>query len=96
MTDEEYNEELFKTFEKSLKDMRDALDKYKADADKRVNKIIELCDICPPPMVKKKEEVELKCLGFRPQTRIGECVGCKMICEECENLMIVEEEVEFD
>jgi hypothetical protein len=35
---------------------------------------------------------ELKCLGFRPQTRIGECAGCKMICEECENLMIVEEE----
>ena len=52
MTDEEYNEELFKTFEKSLKDMRDALDKYKADAKKRVAKIIELCDICPPPMIK--------------------------------------------
>ena len=32
-----------------------------------------------------------KCLGFRPQTRIGECAGCEMVCEECENLMIVEE-----
>jgi hypothetical protein len=37
-------------------------------------------------------EKELKCLGFRPQTRIGECEGCKMICEECERLMIVEED----
>ena len=37
-------------------------------------------------------EKELKCLGFRPQTRIGECEGCKMICEECERLRIVEEE----
>ena len=35
-----------------------------------------------------------KCLGFRPQTRIGECAGCEMVCEECENLMIVEEKEE--
>ena len=90
MTDEEYNEELFKTFEKSLEDMKLAIEKYKTDADKRVNKIIELCDISPPPMV---EEEELKCLGFRPQSRIGECEGCKAVCEECENLMIMEEEV---
>jgi len=40
----------------------------------------------------EEEEEELKCLGFRPQTRMGECAGCKMVCEECENLMIVEEE----
>ena len=52
MTDEEYNDELFKTFEKSLKEMRDAFNKYKADSDKRVNRIIELCDISPPPMIK--------------------------------------------
>ena len=52
MTDEEYNEELFKTFEKSLEDMKLAIEKYKADSDKRVNKIIELCDICPPTMIK--------------------------------------------
>ena len=51
MTDEEYNDELFKTFEKSLKDMKLAIEKYKKDADKRVNKIIELCNICSPPMV---------------------------------------------
>ena len=42
------------------------------------------------------EEEELKCLGFRPQSRIGECEGCKAVCEECENLMIVEEEDEDD
>ena len=52
MTDEEYNDELFKTFEKSLKEMRDAFNKYKADSNKRVAKIIELCDICPPTMIK--------------------------------------------
>ena len=23
---------------------------------------------------------------FLPQTRMGECEGCKMICEECERL----------
>ena len=40
------------------------------------------------------EEEELKCVGFRPQTRIGECAGCKNVCEECELLMIVEEEEE--
>ena len=40
------------------------------------------------------EEEELKCVGFRPQTRIGECAGCKNVCEECELLMIVDEEDE--
>jgi len=25
---------------------------------------------------------------FREQTRIGECPGCKCICEECERLML--------
>lgn len=25
---------------------------------------------------------------FRPQTRIGECAGCKGVCEECERLVI--------
>jgi len=38
-----------------------------------------------------EEDEELKCVGFRPQTRIGECAGCKAVCEECENLMIVED-----
>ncbi len=38
-----------------------------------------------------ENEEELKCLGFRPQHRIGECAGCEMVCEECELLMIVEE-----
>ena len=52
MTDEEYNDDLFKTFEKSLEDMKLAIEKYKTDADKRVNRIIELCDISPPPMIK--------------------------------------------
>ena len=51
MTKEEYNDELFKKFEKSLEDMKLAIEKYKKDADKRVNKIIELCNICSPPMV---------------------------------------------
>ena len=41
-----------------------------------------------------EEEEELKCLGFRPQTIIGGCTGCKMVCEECELLMIVEEKEE--
>ena len=36
----------------------------------------------------EKEPEELKCIGFREQTREGECGGCKMVCEECENLMI--------
>ena len=40
----------------------------------------------------EEEDEELKCLGFRPQSRIGECEGCKAVCEECENLMIMEEE----
>ena len=43
-----------------------------------------------------EEEEELKCLGFRPQSRIGECEGCKAVCEECENLMIMEEEEVLD
>jgi len=38
------------------------------------------------------EEPQLKQIGWRKQTRIGECEGCKMICEECERLVIVEEE----
>ena len=42
--------------------------------------------------VEEEEDEELKCLGFRPQSRIGECEGCKAVCEECENLMIMEEE----
>ena len=31
---------------------------------------------------------------FRPQMREGECEGCEALCEECENLHIVEEEEE--
>ena len=31
---------------------------------------------------------------FRKQTRIGECDGCKMICEECEPLVITDDEEE--
>jgi len=27
-------------------------------------------------------------IGWRPQTRINECKGCDMICEECENLAL--------
>ena len=46
--------------------------------------------------VEEEEEKELKCLGFRPQSRPGECEGCKMICYECERLVIVEEEEEED
>tara|TARA_R100000935_G_C2719924_1_gene117517 strand:+ start:214 stop:372 length:159 start_codon:yes stop_codon:yes gene_type:complete len=41
------------------------------------------------------EEKELLCLGFRPQTRIGECSGCKSVCEECEGLRIVETYEDF-
>ena len=41
-----------------------------------------------------EEEKELKIIGYRPQTREGECSGCKSICEECENLIITEEEEE--
>jgi len=37
-----------------------------------------------------EEEIELKIIGYRPQTRLGECAGCKSICEECENLIITE------
>jgi len=44
---------------------------------------------------REEEEEELKCLGFRPQTRMGECAGCKAVCEECELLMIVETDEEF-
>ena len=36
------------------------------------------------------EEEELEQIGWRPQTNVGECEGCKMICEECERLVIVE------
>lgn len=36
----------------------------------------------------EEEEQEPKDYKFRPQTRIGECKGCKMLCEECENLLI--------
>jgi len=46
-------------------------------------------------LVIKEEEEELKCLGFRPQTRMGECAGCKAVCEECELLMIVETDEEY-
>ena len=38
------------------------------------------------------DEEELKQIGWRKQTRIGECEGCKMICEECERLVITEED----
>ncbi len=46
-----------------------------------------------------EEEPELKHCGWRAQGRIGECEGCKAICDQCENLMIVEDdlgELEFD
>ena len=70
MTDDQYNEELFKTFEKSLEDMKLAIEKYKTDADKRVNKIIELCDISPPPMVKKNVQWCGRC---RSQHEMPQC-----------------------
>ena len=59
------------------------------------------CGECADPSLPNRcceceEEEELKCLGFRPQSRIGECEGCKAVCEECENLMIMEEEEELD
>ena len=41
----------------------------------------------------EEEEKELKTLGYRPQTRLGECAGCKSICEECEHLIITKEGV---
>jgi len=45
----------------------------------------------------EEEEEELKQIGWLPQTRLGECAGCKRICEECERLVIVEEDDEvFD
>jgi hypothetical protein len=53
-----------------------------------------LCDFPSAYLMEEEEEEELKCVGFRPQTRIGECAGCKNVCEECEPLMIVEEEDE--
>ena len=50
------------------------------------------CGECADPSLPNRccecEEEELTCLGFRPQSRIGECEGCKAVCEECENLMI--------
>ena len=39
---------------------------------------------------KNIKEEKLEFVGFRPQPRIDECVGCKSICEECELLMIFE------
>ena len=42
-------------------------------------------------MVSSDEEEELEQRGFRKQTRIGECEGCEMLCEECENLVITKE-----
>lgn len=42
-------------------------------------------------MVSSDEEEELERVGFRKQTRIGECEGCEMLCEECENLVITKE-----
>jgi len=41
----------------------------------------------------EEEEKELKTLGYRQQTRLGECAGCKSICEECEPLIITKEGV---
>lgn len=48
----------------------------------------------------KKKQVDCK---FRVQTRIGECVGCKSICEECERLVVddcddcrVDDEIIYD
>ena len=41
--------------------------------------------------IQEEEEIELKIIGYRPQTRLGECAGCKSICEECENLIITED-----
>ncbi len=31
-------------------------------------------------------------LRFRPQHRLGECSGCKGVCEECENLLLLIDE----
>jgi len=42
----------------------------------------------------KEEEEELKIVGWRPQTRIDECEGCKAICEECENLVITTKDIQ--
>jgi len=38
----------------------------------------------------EKRNNELKQIGWLPQTRLGECEGCAMICDECERLVITE------
>ncbi len=42
----------------------------------------------------KTQELELKIVGWRPQTRIDECEGCKAICEECELLVITTKDIQ--
>ena len=37
---------------------------------------------------KPKKIKFIKKIKFRVQTRIGECIGCKSICEECERLVV--------
>ena len=56
------------------------------------------CRICADdePDSEEEEEEELKKTRFRPQTRMGECEGCIGICEECEPLVVCEEEEEED
>ena len=53
----------------------------------------EMCSECI--YLSRAERENLKCLGFRPQSAIGQCKGCKAVCEECELLMIVEDEEDF-
>ena len=49
---------------------------------------------CPvEDFLNKVKNEELEQTGWKPQTRIGECKGCKMICDECENLSIVRDKI---
>ena len=38
------------------------------------------------------DEADIPIVGWRPQTRMGECEGCMALCEECELLVITQKE----
>tara|TARA_R110000823_G_scaffold32426_2_gene91412 strand:+ start:686 stop:1096 length:411 start_codon:yes stop_codon:yes gene_type:complete len=81
---EEYDEDGFMTDNYNMDDWTYPL-KKKNKKKKKIKLVIK----------EEEEEEELKCLGFRPQTRMGECAGCKAVCYECELLMIVETDEEY-
>tara|TARA_R110000822_G_scaffold137565_2_gene275120 strand:- start:7 stop:492 length:486 start_codon:yes stop_codon:yes gene_type:complete len=88
--DDEFSQEFYAEFEKRKKEKEEDVCDDCGEED------CSMDGLCCPEAIERteKEEEEEGVWKFRPQTRMGECEGCKMICEECERLQYNEEEEE--